>query len=99
MGSWPRFESSPARVDSDLDAMAYDWEFAHELAPLIPQGAAADCDFDGHAHAEEYLNSLVPPPATGGRQISGPHDRYIRHAPRGLRGVNCPQPRKTSWVN
>jgi pectate lyase len=60
VGGWPRYNSTPAPVDSDHDGMPDQWETRFGLNPRDPSDGPADMDKDGYTNVEEWLNGTDP---------------------------------------
>ena len=58
VGGWPDLAPGTPWTDTDGDGMPDDWEAAHGLYPLAPDGAS-DRDGDGFTNLEDWLNSLA----------------------------------------
>lgn len=59
-GGYPKFNSSPAYVDSDKDGMPDSWETQFGLNPQNGKDGSVDNDGDGYTNVEEFLNGTAP---------------------------------------
>ncbi len=59
VGGLPEYKGTPV-ADSDGDGMPDEWEIRYGLNPDDPADAVKDCNGDGYANIEKYINGIDP---------------------------------------
>ena len=59
VGGYPEYSGTPY-TDTDRDGMPDAWEIRYDLDPKDPSDAMKDCNGDGYANIEKFLNGINP---------------------------------------
>ena len=73
VGGYPEYTGTPYK-DTDRDGMPDDWEIKYGLDPRDPADAIRDCNGDGYANIEKYINGIDPGKKIDWTNLKNNHD-------------------------